>query len=385
MSGYQNTGTLTGTQLVSGRVGKALSFNGQTDYVQASDAASLDLQGNEITITAWIYPTSLGTQNIIVNKESSYEIGLNNGVLQAAVETTATGAWAWGGSLTIPRNVWTHVTFIYSSGATWYFYLNGTLRQTMSPAGGQTGNIVPSASALRIGQRSVGSYPFNGTIDEVRIYSRALSSADVAALFSPQTTLPARSFFKYNTVGENVEMRSYHNGSWIYTSRTFDTYGNILSPTDPNGVLATYAYSGTYGNAYVTSVTRAGLSESFVYDFGTGLTASKTDPRQLTTSYNYDLLGRVTTVVQPAVGGSSPTTYYLYDDVHDITTVYDPISMPRLLHYDLETLFNGSMEDLSGRGNFGTCHGTASVTGHAGLARSFNGTGAYVRAATAIL
>ncbi len=142
--------------------------------------------------------------------------------------------------------------------------------------------------------------------------------------------------------------------------------------------------AGTYGDTFRmyfddVGVNAPSVTTSGTYDFNTGLVTSKTDPRGFTTSYSYDLLGRVTQIAQPQVNGAIPVTTYVYDDAHDIVTTYDPDSLPRALHFDMETTLNGAMEDLSGYGGMGTIYGTTSVAGQVGLARSFNGASDYVQ------
>src|SRR3989454_11444760 len=393
MSGYQNAGTLTGTTSVTGAVGKARSFNGVSDSVQVSDARSL--HSNLVTVSFWAnwitLPPTDGTcgsgSSTPVITDGNY-IGpwwfelRNDGTLDFYV-TTSTGTRAAGiFSAGSPGSMHQYVGTY--DGSYIRIYEDGTIVGSPVALSGVLPTPSNGISIARGFGTGCGSKYTNAIIDEVRIFNRVLSLNEIAALNAPKSTPPLRSFFQYNSVGENAELRTYHNGSWHYAQRTFDAYGNLLSETDPNGVVTTYAYSATYGSAYLTSMTRGSSTQTYVYDFGTGLLTSKTDPRQLTTTYAYDSVGRMTSVVQPAVGGSSPTTYSVYDDVHDIVTQYDPDSMPRLFHYDMETLFNGTMEALSGHGAFGTLHGTASMTGKVGLARSFNGTGAYIQAAAAI-
>jgi RHS repeat-associated protein len=187
---------------------------------------------------------------------------------------------------------------------------------------------------------------------------------------------------QYNSVGEITEVKTYHNASWLYLAQAFDAYGNVLSRSDPSGIVTSYAYSATYSSAYLTSVTRGPATQVLTYDFGTGLRTSKTDPRSFTTSYSYDLLGRVTSVIQPSVSGVTPTTTYVYDDVNNVATAYDPDSLPRILHYDMETNLGGFLEDLSGHGLSGLIYGTTSAAGKYGSARNFTAASDKIRIAS---
>jgi hypothetical protein len=179
LSGYGNHGAIMGTTDVAGQIGRARAFDGIDDGIAAADSSSLDVNGNAITIAAWIRRMGEGP---IVVKEDSFILGINGGgTLQAAVETTASGRWLWAGSQTVPLDEWTHIAFVYD-GTTWKFYVNGVLRETVNPAGGQTGSIVPSNHPLEVGKRSRHSLLFTGTIDEVYLFSRALDDAEVSGL-----------------------------------------------------------------------------------------------------------------------------------------------------------------------------------------------------------
>ncbi len=183
ISGKGNHGTVFGTSVVEGKVGKARHFDGAGDYIEANDSASLDIDGSNLTLTAWVYPEGSTSARVILSKEGSYAIAVNWGFFQAAVDTTTPGGWAWGGGFDAPLAKWTHVAFVYESGTTWKFYINGVLRETRSPMNGQTGPIQPSDEPLRVGDRTSQSEPFLGIIDEVRVFSRALPDSEVAALF----------------------------------------------------------------------------------------------------------------------------------------------------------------------------------------------------------
>ena len=76
----------------------------------------------------------------------------------------------------IPMDTWTHVATTYD-GATLRVYINGTQMASRAMSGG----IQVNADALRIGGSSYPNSFFQGTIDEVRIYSRALSQSEIQA------------------------------------------------------------------------------------------------------------------------------------------------------------------------------------------------------------
>ncbi len=179
-SGSGNNGVASSTSWVAaGRFGKALSFNGTSSWVTVADSASLDLT-NGMTLEAWIYPTATMTnwRTVIMKEQATtyaYHLTANTDLNQPA-----TGVYVGGASrrldagTTIPVNAWTHLTATYD-GTTQRLYVNGV--QVASRA--QTGAIATSTSPLHIGGNSLWGEYFQGYIDEVRIYNRALSTSEI--------------------------------------------------------------------------------------------------------------------------------------------------------------------------------------------------------------
>jgi hypothetical protein len=178
-SGNGNVGSIAGASWVTtGRFGAALRFNGTSSMVSVADAATLDLT-NKMTLEAWVQPTAAGGWRTVIMKErpssglaySLYGDENNTGPagymnISGDKSVTSTGA--------LPLNTWSHVAFTYD-GTTMRLYVNGV--QVKSKA--QTGSASVSAGMLRIGGNSVWGEYFAGMIDEVRVYNRALSAADI--------------------------------------------------------------------------------------------------------------------------------------------------------------------------------------------------------------
>lgn len=96
------------------------------------------------------------------------------------------------------------------------------------------------------------------------------------------------------------------------TQYGYDTYGNQTSVTDANNHTTTTSYD-TAMHTYPISTTNAKNQTSTVsYDPGTGNVLSKTDPNGISTSYTYDVFGRVTKEIKPYDSSSFPTTQYQY-------------------------------------------------------------------------
>lgn len=176
VSGNGNTGSISGASWTSsGRYGSALSFDGTNDLVTIADASSLDLTTG-MTLEAWVYPSASSSWRTVVLKEIvndlSYGLYLNSDDPPYPAGYIRIGSTTYGafGSTTAPLNTWTHVGLTYD-GSVLRAYMNGVEVGSQSVSG----SIVTSAEPVRIGGGTVWGEYFNGRIDEVRIYNRALS------------------------------------------------------------------------------------------------------------------------------------------------------------------------------------------------------------------
>ena len=95
-----------------------------------------------------------------------------NGASRPAAFVNTSGDIGVNGVAAVPLNTWTHLAVTYD-GATLRLFVNGVQVSTRAV----TGLVVTTAGALRIGGNSVWGEYFKGSIDEVRIYNRALTAA----------------------------------------------------------------------------------------------------------------------------------------------------------------------------------------------------------------
>ena len=181
-TGKLHTGAVSGaTWITAGMYGKALSFDGVNDWVTVADANDLDLT-NGMTLEAWVRPAALTGWKTVVMKEGTtttlaYSLYANDGNPRPAI-TVRIGSVdrSAAGPSAVPLNTWTHLAATYD-GATLRLYVNGVQVGNR----GQTGNILKSSRALRIGGNAVWGEYFKGVIDDVRIYNRALSATEIQA------------------------------------------------------------------------------------------------------------------------------------------------------------------------------------------------------------
>jgi glucose/arabinose dehydrogenase/chitodextrinase len=178
-SGNGNVGTLVGPSwTTSGRFGNGLSFNGTDSVVRVADSASLDLTTG-MTLSAWIRPTASqsGWKTILQHETDAYFLNASNsdGPLRPSGGGTLGGNTQYlSGPTASPVNAWTYVALTYD-GATMRLYINGT--QVASRAAG--GAIQTTNSPLWIGGNSPYGEYFQGLIDEVRVYNRGLTQAEI--------------------------------------------------------------------------------------------------------------------------------------------------------------------------------------------------------------
>jgi len=196
-SGFDNNGTVNGAFWTSeGRIGGCYSFNGST-YIVIPDATSLDGNGSwtEITIELWFYLSTDQTGTKLIAKMStpneakrSYQIGFQSSGaanrLYGAVIIDGNSYKEVSYNTPLTVGTWYLVTLTYKSGDGLKLYLNGTLVAEIT---GLTGNIQASPGKdLYIGCRYGSEGFFNGKIDEIRIYPKALNTSQIQQHYQSQ-------------------------------------------------------------------------------------------------------------------------------------------------------------------------------------------------------
>ena len=132
-----------------------------------------------MTLEAWVKPTVGGGWQTVLMKETAtgHTFALYADGTRRARRAPADGAdIISNGPAPLPLNTWTHLAVTYD-GTTLRLFVNGV--QTSNKA--TTGALVTSTRPLRIGGNAVWGEHFAGVIDEVRIYNRALTAAEIAA------------------------------------------------------------------------------------------------------------------------------------------------------------------------------------------------------------
>ena len=214
-------------------------FNG-LNYIQVADHPQLDIS-EELTVTSWVYPYALPRSDLksIVSKDRNYELHL-----------TPKGHifWWWGGgtkqltSTGRPLEVkqWAHVAIVYSNDRNMQaIYINGQLRASKSLSGKLQLNNRP----LHIGgDQGIKSRLFNGRIDEVRVYNRALTQKNVQRVMKETHDCP-----KGGGVDKGNHFNCVENGAdgikgKLYTKTTAQAFSmDVVALRNANTIASTFA------------------------------------------------------------------------------------------------------------------------------------------------
>ena len=192
ISGGGNNGTLTnfnfnaGDGWREGKYGTGIQFDGINDVITVGNPAPLNSDFTNLTVAAWIY--SNGTQasdTALVGKFTTWGFTLHFNTLYFYINNV--GNWITT-SYSSYHNGWHFITATFNSNnsgnGTMKMYVDGVLKTTIFSKSGSTG----SGGTFAIGGQPGGTTYFNGTIDEVMIYNRTLTSGEISAIYnnSPQ-------------------------------------------------------------------------------------------------------------------------------------------------------------------------------------------------------
>ncbi len=174
-----NTGNLvnmsTSTAKVPGALGQALKFDGSDDYVDIADVdASL---ASNSSISVWINPRSVSVSHRIFGgrTNSAPVVGIYPSPYGIIASGATQGNQRTGSTSTIKLNAWNHLVVTYGATSIPTIYVNGVeVTYTASTYWGATNSTIGKA----------GGNTFQGIIDDVRLYSRVLTSKEIKQLYN---------------------------------------------------------------------------------------------------------------------------------------------------------------------------------------------------------
>jgi len=194
VSGQGNNGSLvlgasgnTATTTSGGMIGQALEFDGVDDYVVMPDSASLSFTNPALTISGWVNLRSLQiNERALVRKnvQWAFDFFPNTNKIRFLVKTSGgTDGWTSGNDYSYTFNVgeWQHFVGVYN-GSNIEVFVDGVSLGTKVV----TGNIVDTANKVHINSdaEGYGGLFLDSSLDDVRIYNRALSADEVEQLYN---------------------------------------------------------------------------------------------------------------------------------------------------------------------------------------------------------
>ncbi len=306
-SGNGNDGTVTGATLTTGQYGQGYEFDGIDDYIETSLTDNSAFT-NGFTISAWINPNSMGEVNGRILDKSTGLSG-DNGFLFAM------GGMDYENRIILKLNVgttalsnnnvvyedWTHILVTVSSGQLANFYVNGVLSGTANQDLVQPLSAITTTNAMRIGNRpGATDRTFDGTIDEVAIYNRVLTTDEITELYeyglhainqTMNITLGNEHNHDWKIECENTNELKANSSTYSFLYNTPPTIPNLITPanntiimstsinlscngsTDADGDTINYEFYGDTNNPPTTLLQNSslitynwsGLTENFYY------------------------------------------------------------------------------------------------------------------------
>ncbi|MFZ4399493.1 MAG: LamG-like jellyroll fold domain-containing protein [Bacteroidales bacterium] len=294
-SGNSNHGVVNGASLTNDRFGisnKAYNFIGNSEIVCQSN----NLQNNTYTFSVWVKFSSLPLGSNYLNNFGIISIGDAN--LDQAIQFMyyssvysydAISYYNTSGVIsdvynTIPAlGNWYHVVMVRNSTEI-KFYYNGTLVSTVSTNGSNPG-YGPSPT-LTIGSRH-GEMPFQGTIDDIRIYNRELNTQEIDSLYHEEvlnliSTIPivnVQNFCGYSILSTNTPGSLMWSTGDTISSITVTAQGtySVVSTLNGNTTSPGYGIANpqTHTNQNINITANA---DSVLYGNSISFTASTNNP-----------------------------------------------------------------------------------------------------------
>lgn len=182
---YVNTPTLGAAGALTGDTDTAVTFTGATQRVLVGSPATTVV--DDFTLVAWVNPSSSATSRMIAYVGSAPTNGwglyltTSNRIAGYAYGAVNPNLTTGGGSV-LTAGAWYQAVLVRRSGTS-YTYLNGALNQN-----GSTGLPIAPTASTTIGSAAALAYIGTGSsLDEVAIWDRALSAAEIASLYAAGT------------------------------------------------------------------------------------------------------------------------------------------------------------------------------------------------------
>ena len=170
--------------------GNALAFDGVNDFIKVDAGAGSGLNlsgGSQFTVSMWVYPNNPGAagDQTLFHKHHNfsgtvqYSLWLNAGVLTARIDRFSAGGnfYMFGSTPVLTQSKWYYVTLVKTASA-FQIYVDGILYNSAAIPVTQLGASA-SIGNMYFGADGAGAAPFNGKLDEIKVWSAARTDAQI--------------------------------------------------------------------------------------------------------------------------------------------------------------------------------------------------------------
>ena len=188
--GDNNGTTNDATILQTGKISKAYLYNGSDSYIEVDNSTSLNLGGDKLTLSAWVKLNTVSGYRMIASKPYastshaspwfSYTLHANGNKLRMVISTNVSSNQSINSVNTLTTGMWYHVVGVYD-GSEMKLYINGIKDSATKSI---TGNLNQYNTPLRIGTNGGFSEDFDGLIDQIGIWNRALTDQEITELYN---------------------------------------------------------------------------------------------------------------------------------------------------------------------------------------------------------
>ena len=198
VNGNNGTSVSGANTTSSGKYSYGGSFDGTDDYVGITNNQTLDVT-TTYTLSAWVMPDQIRNYEVIFirgsNTASDIELYIRAADLAIVHNRNNGGTMTYHTNITNPpTGQWTHIVLTYDQTNKWRLYYNGLEKSLGSFEAGSGESPLDTNKDWHIGQTdNTGTFgsnnEFDGTIDDARIYNRALSPTEVQQLYANPGTI----------------------------------------------------------------------------------------------------------------------------------------------------------------------------------------------------
>jgi hypothetical protein len=233
-SGNNNHGDAQGgmtaaTSPTMGVLGQGMGFDGGDNKILIADNAILS-DMPELSFFLWVNPRQISDSPFVLEKLSSYELRVNaSGKIQCAIKTDGNPVWEFCDIIsnsTIGLGTWSHIGLTYD-GTTYTYYIDG--QSSGSNSIQYSGDVFYSINPLSL-PRATNMNDLNGSLDDVRIYNRALSAEEVKRLYELGATTRVA-----ETLTENPDLETGLVGHWTFDGPDVDWSSTTAEIKDRSG------------------------------------------------------------------------------------------------------------------------------------------------------